>query len=651
MALNIKLVTMPFAALNRPSIGLTQLKAVTEAAHGEAVAVEICYLNQEFGRLLGQDLYDYITESGIGLTTGIGEWLFREAAFPDEPDNGEEYFRRYGHLFDAGHRRLIDAVALPLRQGLGDVVDELIRKYELDRADVVGLSSLFAQNLASIGLARRLRQLNPDVVIVMGGSNCEGTMGRALLDQFDVLDFVFSGYSLLSFPEFVGTLLAGDEAARHRIDGVFSRRNVTRIAAPAPAPAAEPAGTLPRVAEIGRELDINQAVPVVYDDFFDSLDRLIPELEGPYFVTFETSRGCWWGERSHCTFCGLNDLTLHYRSMKPEIAVDMIQGLIDRYADRSSAKGLVLVGVDDILPKRYVENVLSKIDPPDFVSLFYEVKADLTEDDIKGLAASHTTWVQPGIESFSTATLKLMKKGCTSFSNIRLLSLCKKHGVFPDWNLLIGSPGETLETLETYYEFLPRLFHLPPPSGAHLVRFDRFSPYFNDPDSFGIKLRPAEFYEFVYPLPRETLMNIIYHFDNAEVDTEYYRSIVSAMPKLRFLVDKWRALWHTGSGNPPRLRLVEDNGRTVVEDTRRGGLLRIPIGPEELSVLDDAARETSEERLRDRYGATIDQLVRKGLLFRERGRIISLVERSDTALSQLHVGPDMSAARVLEPVQ
>lgn len=646
MPLNIKLVTMPFAALNRPSIGLTQLKAVTAAAHGDRVAIDLCYINQEFGHLLGQDLYDYITESGVGLTTGIGEWLFRQVAFPDEPDNLDEYFMRFGHLFDPVHRRLIDEVALPLRRRLPELLDDLIVEYRLHEADIVGLSSLFAQNLASIGLATRLKRMNPDVMIIMGGANCEGVMGRTMLAQFDVIDFVFSGYALISFPEFVGTLIAGDEAARHRIDGVFSRANVTRTKPPA----AGLADTLPQVGEIGRELDINESVPVDYDDFFDSLDRLVPDLEGPYFLTFETSRGCWWGERAHCTFCGLNDLTMHYRSMKPQIGRDMLQGLIDRYAHRGTERGLVLVGVDDIMPKGYIENVLAGIDPPDFVSLFYEVKADLTEKDIQGLVASHTNWVQPGIEAFSTATLKLMKKGVTSFSNIKLLALCKKYGVFPDWNLLIGSPGETLDTYETYYALLPRLFHLPPPSGAHLVRFDRFSPYANDPDSFGITLQPAEFYEFAYPLERAVLMDLVYHFTNTDVDSDYYRSVISAMPKLRFLVDKWRALWETAAGTPPRVRLTDHDGRTVVEDTRRGSLLRIPVDAVELQILDDIANATDERKFRDLYGATIDGLVRKGLVFRERGRIMSLVERGESALRHLHVGPDMMAAKAPELV-
>lgn len=50
---------------------------------------------------------------------------------------------------------------------------------------------------------------------------------------------------------------------------------------------------------------------------------------------------------------------------------------------------------------------------------------------------------------------------------------------------------------EKYEQDIPLLAHLPPPSGAHLIRFDRYSPYFMDPDGFGLQLQPLDFYQLV----------------------------------------------------------------------------------------------------------------------------------------------------------
>jgi radical SAM superfamily enzyme YgiQ (UPF0313 family) len=35
---------------------------------------------------------------------------------------------------------------------------------------------------------------------------------------------------------------------------------------------------------------------------------------GLAMLAFESSRGCWWGEKHHCTFCGFNQLSRTSRS-------------------------------------------------------------------------------------------------------------------------------------------------------------------------------------------------------------------------------------------------------------------------------------------------------------------------------------------------
>ena len=46
-------------------------------------------------------------------------------------------------------------------------------------------------------------------------------------------------------------------------------------------------------------------------------------------VFVETSRGCWWGERMHCTFCGLNGATMAYRSKSAPRALAELTHLAD----------------------------------------------------------------------------------------------------------------------------------------------------------------------------------------------------------------------------------------------------------------------------------------------------------------------------------
>lgn len=117
----------------------------------------------------------------------------------------------------------------------------------------------------------------------------------------------------------------------------------------------------PVVGKSGTELNINETVPLDYDEFLESIaiwGQIRPTL------LFETSRGCWWGERAHCTFCGLNGLTMKYRSKSADVAMSQF-GSLFRYAGRLPY--LRLQCVDNIMPREYVKEVLPYLDVPENV--------------------------------------------------------------------------------------------------------------------------------------------------------------------------------------------------------------------------------------------------------------------------------------------
>ena len=88
----IALIHMPFARIDLPSLGLTQLRAVVSERHGDRTQVQIVYANHDFARYLGTDLNSDIISTSTNI--GLGDWFFRQVAFPETPDNTDEYFRR-----------------------------------------------------------------------------------------------------------------------------------------------------------------------------------------------------------------------------------------------------------------------------------------------------------------------------------------------------------------------------------------------------------------------------------------------------------------------------------------------------------------------------------------------------------------------------
>jgi len=606
----ICLVNMPFANVAAPSIALTQIRSVVQSQFHGKVSTEIHYLNCDFAEYMGMECYDYISNSMDALYAGLGDWFFRREAFPELPDNAQKYLRRYFWAKTAEAQQVKDVVTQK-RPELSAFLDELITKYELDKADIVGFTSMFMQNVATFALARRLKQRNPNLITAMGGANCEFPMGKLIAERINDIDIVFSGPALKSFPEFVQYCLDGDCQKSNSIRGVFSSKVELLESGSAVA---------------GEELSIDTPIELNYDDFIHRFHKDFAAYNSKLIVPFETSRGCWWGQRAHCTFCGLNGDSMAYRAMKPDLAIEQFRSLF-----RYSGAAPLLEAVDNILPKNYFEQVLPFLETPADMEIFYEVKADLSEQDIAVLAEARVKRIQPGIESLATSTLKLMRKGTTAFQNINLLKNCSLYGIKPYWNLLVGFPGEGEEVYKRYLEFLHLLIHLTPPSGAFPVRFDRFSPYHTQAQNYGLDLSPMDFYSFIYPFSEADLKNFAYYFSDRNLQAPYFITVTDWLDKLRVVVNQWVARWKDPKQLPPRLYFKTGSG--IIYDSRSGSVIEHDLGEAGKEILDYLSKPAwiggldgiFSAKYGDEASNHIAMLQEKGLVFREGDRLLSLV--------------------------
>jgi ribosomal peptide maturation radical SAM protein 1 len=599
------LVNMPFADRRMPSFALSQLTALTERDLGDKFHTRVCYANHEATRFLGPVLYDKISNDLSEGLSGIGDWLFRTIAFPDDEDNADEYFARFfAGPEHAGFRETV----MRRRNALYGFCEDLAYRYGLAEADVVGFSTMFAQTMPSLAMARVIKDINPEVLTVLGGANCEAPMGAVLATHADQLDFVFSGPALRTFPEFLRCVDDGETDRAHQIPGIISSQN---------------AGIARFRTAIGRELDIEDYFEADYSVFVDSFDKMAAatgeELQPLLF--FETSRGCWWGERSHCTFCGLNGQGMAFRSMTPATALRQFKWLF-RHAPWCTHFNCT----DNIMPMDYLTEVFPQLDTPAGVTLFYEVKVGLDQADLQTMAKAGVTAIQPGIEALNTSTLKLMRKGTSVFQNLQLLKNCVRYGIAPSWNLLIGFPGEPESTFEKYAEDLPLLSHLPPPDGCWQVRFDRYSPYFDQADDYRLELRPLDYYRLTYPFPQADLADLAYYFVDGGTG-EYMVTAAQWSRKLGDLVAEWRDRWEQDPR--PRLRLERDGDAAVIIDTRSAPR-EIRLSPDSLALLEHLDRPSRIDRLSaDLPGPDIDRclavLRENNLLLVEGGRAMSLV--------------------------
>jgi radical SAM superfamily enzyme YgiQ (UPF0313 family) len=152
-----------------------------------------------------------------------------------------------------------------------------------DQYQVIGFSTNLQQNLASLALARRIKATWPDKVIVLGGANCDGEMGLELHRQFPFIDYVCRGESEIVFAALVERLLDG--APPPSLPGLIVQGDGGQSV---------PVG--------GNALPVSDLDSLPYpdfDDYFQQLDRSSLDIAHCVTLVFESSRGCWYGEKRH----------------------------------------------------------------------------------------------------------------------------------------------------------------------------------------------------------------------------------------------------------------------------------------------------------------------------------------------------------------
>ncbi|NUR24612.1 MAG: RiPP maturation radical SAM protein 1, partial [Catenulispora sp.] len=496
--MRVVLVQMPWGALDTPSLAVGILDSVARAAGHETVA---CYANLDFADWavqelgLGFDGYDFFSDRSYFV--GLGDWVFSGPLYADEPqaaggsaaDFAPEYLD-YLNRNGVTPERL--ALAKSVRLRAADYIASLADRLAALEPDVVGFTTTFQQNTASLAAARALNQRRPQAAIVFGGANCDGPQGAALHRAFPFVDFVVRGEGELAFPALLSALEDDEPASLSGIAGLCFR--TADGASVANAMSAKP---LPPAA---------MARPN-HDAYFDRLpDSAAATWIEPKLVV-EGARGCWWGEKHHCTFCGLNGSSMQFRSKPPEEFVAEVLHLARRH------QVLDFLVVDNILDMGYFGTALPQIAATGYdLRLHFEIKANLRRDQFEVLRQSGVAQVQPGIENLSTRVLRIMDKGVTGCQNVRSMRDAQSAGVSVSWNYLYGFPGESEEDYATILDQMPALHHLDPPVGHSRIVIERFSPYFDQPELGFDLLRPATQYRHVYQLPEGELMDLAYCF-------------------------------------------------------------------------------------------------------------------------------------------
>lgn len=606
----VALVNMPFSSSKYPSIQLGTLSTLLKS-HG--IGVDCHHLNVRFAHKIGPPLYERICEK----RALFGEWLFSYLLFRDNPKRAD-----YPRVF----KPVFEQIAQESGQPIGyfehmatrlapEFLTWAMAAIDWGQYKMVGFTSTFDQNVASLTMAKLIKDLYPHVKLVFGGANYDGEMGMEYFRAFPFIDYVVVGEGEHVVLGLVDRILNG--ATDGFPNGVVHRRD-GRI-----------------VFEPNRELftDFARTGPPDYDDYYHLLAEL--GTAGPTgldrVLLYEGSRGCWWGEKHHCTFCGLNAQSMKFRAKAPEQVLGEIGYLSSRY-DTTRFRL-----VDNIIDMKYVDHLFGKFAEAHCdLDVFIETKSNLQKQQIRTLAAGGVKCMQPGLESLSLSQLRAMDKGVTPLQNIQCLKWCYYYKVVVSWNILLGFPGETNEDYRRQIDLIPTLFHLQPPEATGKFWLERFSPYFTRPEQYGVRISgPGMAYGYVYDGRTVDLNKIAYDFeyelDNWPVDPHVYQELVAT-------IQEWQRRY--ASEDRPFLYFSKAPSYVTVYDGRIAGRpMRYRFdGPAAHAIEACNEQARSAEQIAASWNAvhapdtidgpaladTLSDLASKRILYEERGRYFTV---------------------------
>ena len=604
----IYLIQMPFASTLYPPLGLPLVSAILKEA---GLPVKNFFFNIELAKIMGFADYELFC-STRKFETFLLEWLFADAMWGCDSesthDNPSERDLEAFALADVSDE--ISALLLKIKHTVvPQFIKDCVEKLNItEDVKVVGFSGLF-QQLPSLLLGRIIKERYPHIKLVFGGSAFHGEVGAELFDKLEWIDAVSNSEADDVLVEAFSRLLSDKpiddvQGFMHRHGGEIYRT----------------AGTF-----VSRDALDSGIVPD-FEEYFDAINGcdfgiLKNELHRSY-IPFESSRGCWWHEKSPCTFCGLNGVSSSYRVKTPENVIKNLKYYYDRYGARNfgaTDNNLSLSYFKDFLP------LLNETFPKKDISLFFCVKSNLGKEQLKQLSESGVTMVQPGIESLSDNILKLMNKGVSAIQNIYFLKCARRYGIFSCWYILMRMYGDCQADYDQMTSLIPYLTHFPPPGASRVfIHCHRYSTYYKESDQYFDEMKPAAYYSFLFPDFFDH-NRLAYVFDVKWKNPSGENITFEALTKA---IKRWQNMWYS-LPETPALYIEEGGddrgGKISLFDSRSGRAAKINLDLEESGVykmLDDVIdrdtllKETAAICSADKADEILDSFVRHGLAVR-----------------------------------
>jgi radical SAM superfamily enzyme YgiQ (UPF0313 family) len=286
----------------------------------------------------------------------------------------------------------------------------------LGRAEILGLSALTPHVNRAIRYAQRARQINPDVITVMGGPHATVDVDTFL--DSGAIDYVIGGEAEDSILDFMRDLDRGKEHLKHVPGIAFDQDDGTRYVSPQP----------PLIKDLDR-------VPFPAWDQLP-FDRYAGMNKERLFYIF-TSRGCPF----RCVFCQKELTGRGFRTRSVENILDELQEIHDKYQP-----GNVLF-IDELFTcqkKRVYEICEGIMERGLKLNMSCETRVDMIDYDMaRTMKKAGFNRIYFGVESGSQPSLDTLIKDYKVEKVVEALKIARRAGIWTKVFLIVGTPGET----------------------------------------------------------------------------------------------------------------------------------------------------------------------------------------------------------------
>jgi radical SAM superfamily enzyme YgiQ (UPF0313 family) len=333
------------------------------------------------------------------------------------------------------HHRVAVADLVLAQDRVRRTVESLVRELE---PDVVGLSVMTFQRETALRIVALVRSLRPDVRVVVGGY--DPSLDPDAYCQDEGVDFIVRGEGEVTFRELVRAIES--DSLYYDIDGLSFRdgdrfhhnpdRTVSRLGGEEIAPPKRDARVLTGYTMLGRPIDV-----------------------------VETSRGCTFD----CSFCSIIEMRgRNFHTYSFDRVLDDIRDARDR-----GARVIFIVDDNITLNVRRFEALCRAIVDAGLNDVDYTVQA------MTSAIANHGERLAPlmreagfryvflGIENILEEDLEFLRASSKNRrrengrkvgnATIEAIDFIHRNGMYVIGGLIVGNPGDTVESIEANLEF------------------------------------------------------------------------------------------------------------------------------------------------------------------------------------------------------